>query len=105
MRARVYGGGFRCVAAAGFRYRIVAAGMQRMATPQAARGQPCTTRRAVTGHGFHRVFRATGRKAATRPQQRTDEALVEAQGGDEQAIYHLSMIGQLLNAWLPLSAG
>lgn len=64
---------------------VDATGMEGMAAAQPARGQPAAARGAMGGDGLHGVFRTAGHEAATRPQQRADEALVEAQQGDEQA--------------------
>ncbi|KRG42697.1 hypothetical protein ARC78_08360 [Stenotrophomonas pictorum JCM 9942] len=49
----------------------------------------------MDGDGFHPVFGATGDKTAARPEQGADEALVQAQYGNEKAADHPLMICQL----------
>ncbi len=67
------------------RHLVDTAGMEGMATPQALGGKPATARGAVHGNGLHGVFRTAGHETAARSQQWADEALVEAEQGDEQA--------------------
>jgi len=69
--------------------------MERVAAAQPQQRKPAATQRAVYADGFHPVFRAAGDKTAARPEQRADEALVQAQYGDEEAADHASMICQL----------
>ncbi|MNT38007.1 hypothetical protein D3C72_1741770 [compost metagenome] len=78
-----------------FGHWIEAAGMERMAAAQPSRRQPAAAQRAVPGDGVHGVFRAARHETAARPQQRADEALVEAQQGDEQARDHSVILSQL----------
>lgn len=69
--------------------------MERLAAAQPQQRKPATTQRAVYADGLHPVFRAAGDKTAARPEQRADEALVQAQYGNEEAADHPSMICQL----------
>ncbi|QHQ28630.1 hypothetical protein XaFJ1_GM001899 [Xanthomonas albilineans] len=71
--------------------------MEGMAATDAANGHPAATQRTITGDSGHCVGRATGHETAARPQQRTDEVLVQAQQDNEGAGDHAIMICHLLD--------
>ncbi|MNV76595.1 hypothetical protein D3C71_1699550 [compost metagenome] len=64
-------------------HRVEAARVEGLATAKPQQRQPTAAQRAVYADGFHPVFRAAGNKTAARPEQGADEALVEAQYGNE----------------------
>ena len=74
----------------------MAARVQRMAAAHALDCQPAALQRAKTGNRLHRVFRTTGCKPATWPQQWADETFVAAQNGNEGAVDHVVIIGHLV---------
>src|SRR5919109_4575100 len=59
-------------------HRIMAARIQRMAAADSAQGEPAAARGAMRLHRLQRVLRTTRMKAAARPQQRAEHALVGA---------------------------
>ena len=79
-----------------FGHGIVPARMEGMATADAPQRQPTALQWAEATDGLHRVFRTTGRKAAARSQQWTDEALVKPQNENEETADHVPMICELV---------
>jgi hypothetical protein len=57
--------------------------MEGLAAAQAQQRKPTAAQRTVYADGFHPVFRTAGNKTTARPEQGADEALVEAQYGNE----------------------
>ena len=70
------------------RDRVVAAGVEGVAAPEAANGEPTAAQCAEAGHGFQRVLRARGMEAAGGAYQRAERELVEADRAADQAPHH-----------------
>src|SRR5690349_18697184 len=70
------------------RDRVVAAGVEGVAAPEAANGEPTAAQHAEAGHRFQRVLRARGMEAAGGADQRAERELVEADRAADQAPHH-----------------
>src|ERR1700739_4050551 len=70
------------------RARVVAAGEEGVAAPEAANGEPTAAQHAEAGHGLQRVLRARGMEAPGGADQRAEGELVEADRAADQAPHH-----------------